>query len=79
MADLGRLEERWDIYYHQFHLHTCLNSESYWYKSTWWFPDHGRNEDIVHMFVASRWGPIDELKYYDMYLPDGSVLENVML
>jgi len=30
------------------------------------------------MFAMSRNPSVDDLKFYDMYLPDGTVLENMM-
>ncbi|WVQ99508.1 hypothetical protein IAU59_006643 [Kwoniella sp. CBS 9459] len=78
LVALGQLDERWDIYYHAFLLHTCLHSQCYWYKRTWWFPDPGRNERTLHMFMPSRFPPVENIKYYNMHLPNGKILENMM-
>ncbi|GFZ46718.1 hypothetical protein JCM24511_03938 [Saitozyma sp. JCM 24511] len=71
-------EEQWDIYYHDWLLHSCLHSDCYYYKDTWWFPEPGRNEETLHMFTPSRHPPINDLKFYDMHLPDGTTFEHMM-
>ncbi|WWC89138.1 uncharacterized protein L201_004056 [Kwoniella dendrophila CBS 6074] len=75
-ADVGDMDERWNIYYHSFLLHSCLHSQCYWYRDTWWFPEPGRNVETLSMFTASRYPPVDNIKYYNMHLPDGRMLEN---
>ncbi|ODN80526.1 hypothetical protein, variant 9 [Cryptococcus amylolentus CBS 6039] len=80
--DDGEIEvrdEQWDVYFHAFLLHYTRHSECYWYRDSWWFPETGRNEKTLHMFVAARWAPIDNLKYYNLHLPNGKIMENVML
>ncbi|WVQ74002.1 hypothetical protein IAR50_003583 [Cryptococcus sp. DSM 104548] len=72
------LNEQWDVYFHAFLLHYAKHSECYWYRDLWWFPETGRNEKTLHMFVAARWAPIDDLKYYNLHLPNGKIMENVM-
>ncbi|WWD03342.1 hypothetical protein V865_001394 [Kwoniella europaea PYCC6329] len=67
-AQVGNRDEKWDIYYHSFLLHTCLHSQCYWYRNTWWFPEPGRNIHTLSMFSASRYPPIEDIKYYDMHL-----------
>ncbi|WVW84102.1 hypothetical protein I302_106131 [Kwoniella bestiolae CBS 10118] len=67
-AEVGNRDEKWDIYYHSFLLHTCRHSQCYWYRNTWWFPEPGRNIHTLSMFSASRYPPIEDVKYYDMHL-----------
>ncbi|WWC70162.1 uncharacterized protein I206_104110 [Kwoniella pini CBS 10737] len=75
-ADVGNMDEQWDIYYHAFLLHRCKHSQCYWYRNTWWFPETGRNVDTLSMFSASRYPPQENIKYYNMHLPNGKMLEN---
>ncbi|TYJ58662.1 hypothetical protein B9479_000498 [Cryptococcus floricola] len=77
-GEIEVLDERWDVYFHAFLLHYTRHSECYWYRDSWWFPETGRNEKTLHMFVAARWAPIDNLKYYNLHLPNGKIMENVM-
>ncbi|WRT66523.1 uncharacterized protein IL334_003482 [Kwoniella shivajii] len=70
-AQVGNNDEQWDIYYHAFLLHTCLHSQCYWYRSTWWFPEPGRNERTLSMFSPSRFPPVDTITCICRYIgPD---------
>ncbi|OWT40324.1 hypothetical protein C362_01943 [Cryptococcus neoformans Bt1] len=55
-------DERWDVYFHAFLLHQTKHSDCYYYNGQWWFPENRRNENTLHMFVAARWAPLDNLK-----------------
>ncbi|KIR95819.1 hypothetical protein I304_00575 [Cryptococcus deuterogattii CBS 10090] len=66
-------EERWDVYFHAFLLHETKHSDCYYYKGQWWFPENRRNEKTLHMFVAAS-----NLKYYNLHLPNGKIMENLM-
>lgn len=55
-------DERWDVYFHAFLLHETKHSDCYYYNGQWWFPENRRNEKTLHMFVAARWAPLDNLK-----------------
>lgn len=72
-------DERWDVYFHAFLLHETKHSDCYYYNGQWWFPENRRNEKTLHMFVAARWAPLDNLKYYNLHLPNGKIMENLML
>ncbi|OWZ64317.1 hypothetical protein AYX14_06521 [Cryptococcus neoformans] len=72
-------DERWDVYFHAFLLHQTKHSDCYYYNGQWWFPENRRNENTLHMFVAARWAPLDNLKYYNLHLPNGKIMENLML
>lgn len=61
-------DERWDVYFHAFLLHETKHSDCYYYNGQWWFPENRRNEKTLHMFVAARWAPLDNLKYYNLHL-----------
>ncbi|KIR59694.1 hypothetical protein I312_100586 [Cryptococcus bacillisporus CA1280] len=69
----GRFDERWDVYFHAFLLHETKHSDCYYYKGQWWFPENRRNEHTLHMFVAAS-----DLKYYNLHLPNGKIMENLM-
>ncbi|RSH83083.1 uncharacterized protein EHS24_006740 [Apiotrichum porosum] len=88
MAHLAHADERWDIYYHQYLLHSSMHRECIWMNGTWWFPDVGRRNDTMHLFLASRngqGGVIEDMKastagwrrYYDFYLPNGQRIEDM--
>ncbi|WWC62150.1 uncharacterized protein I303_104742 [Kwoniella dejecticola CBS 10117] len=53
-AEVGNLDEQWDVYYHAFLLHRCRHSQCYWYRNIWWLPETGRAIDSLSMFAASR-------------------------
>ncbi|GMK55242.1 hypothetical protein CspeluHIS016_0202980 [Cutaneotrichosporon spelunceum] len=77
MSELGTLQERWDIYYRQFHLHSCMHHECIWTDGMWYFPEPGRRANTLHMFAPSRWGPINDYRYYDFHLPSGTMIEHM--
>ncbi|WVR06895.1 hypothetical protein IAU60_003931 [Kwoniella sp. DSM 27419] len=68
VAETADLDEQWDIYYHSFLLHSCLHSQCYWHRSTWWFPEPGRNSATLSMFTPSRTPVTDDIMYYDLHL-----------
>nr|XP_018262795.1 uncharacterized protein I303_04278 [Kwoniella dejecticola CBS 10117]OBR84953.1 hypothetical protein I303_04278 [Kwoniella dejecticola CBS 10117] len=69
-AEVGNLDEQWDVYYQ--------HSQCYWYRNIWWLPETGRAIDSLSMFAASRHPAEDNIKYYNMHLPNGQVIENVL-
>ncbi|WOO81149.1 uncharacterized protein LOC62_03G004681 [Vanrija pseudolonga] len=80
MSVIGDLEERWDVYFRQYHLHSCMHAECIWVDGMWYFPEPGRRAATLHMFTPSRQGPIDDFKasYYDFHLPNGTVIEQMV-
>lgn len=32
-----------------------------WINKEWWFPENRRNEHTLHMFVAARWAPLEQV------------------
>ncbi|WWD17124.1 hypothetical protein CI109_101561 [Kwoniella shandongensis] len=74
----GNMDEHWDIYYHSYLLHSCLHSQCYWYKDTWWFPEAYRSEETLSLFSPSSDDPIDDIQYYDFHLPDGTLISELM-
>ncbi|RSH87200.1 hypothetical protein EHS25_003109 [Saitozyma podzolica] len=115
MAELGRLEEQWDIYYQWANRLSIISPRSLTLSAIGcftaasiptaiitkthgkrvckrickqvdidsnicvrWFPEPGRNEETLHMFTPSRHPQINDLKFYDMDLPDGTTLEHMM-
>ncbi|KAL1411448.1 hypothetical protein Q8F55_002404 [Vanrija albida] len=72
MSVLGDLEERWDVYFRQYHLHSCMHAECIWVDGMWYFPEPGRRAATLHMFTPSRQGPLHDFKAI-LRLPSGKL------
>lgn len=33
-------------------------------NTEWWFPENRRNEQTLHMFVAARWAPLEQVFFF---------------